>query len=313
MKITTILVVEDYEPFRRFVCSSLQQEFQVFQALDGLHAIQQAEDLQPDLILLDIGLPKLNGIEVAIRLRELAPHAKILFLSQHSDPDLIRHTLHLRAHGYLQKPRAQSDLLPAIETVLGGRRFVSSVPWYDEEVDIYGRHKVQFCSDDAVFLEGVSRFIGSALKAHNPAIVMATKSHREGLVQKLNGAGVDVDSAIQNGTFILLDAAEMLSKVCANGIPDLVRFSEGLSGLIETATKMARTERPRAGIFSECVGLLYAERNLNAALSLERAGNEMLKRYDMNILCSYPSLHWLLDKESFRSITTEHTTIYSAA
>jgi hypothetical protein len=124
---------------------------------------------------------------------------------------------------------------------------------------------------------------------------------------------VDVDSAIQNGTFISLDAAETLSKVIANGIPDLVRFSEGVSGLIETATKMARTERPRAAIFSECVGLLYAERNLNAALTLERAGNEMLKIYDMDILCSYPSLHWLLDKESFRSITTEHTTIYSAA
>ena len=312
MKIPTILVVEDYEPFRRFVCSSLQQDFHVFQALDGLEAIQQAEELQPDLILLDIGLPKLNGIEVAKRLRELAPHAKILFLSQHSEPELIREILRLGAHGYLQKPRAQSELLPAIETVLGGRRFVSSVPWYDEKGDIYGRHKVQFCSDDSVFLEGVSRFIGSALKAHNPAIVMATKSHREGLMQRLKGAGVDADSATRHGIFISLDAAEMLSTVMANGVPDCVRFSEGLAELVETAAKTARTERPRVAIFGECVGLLYAEGNLNAALSLERAGNDMLKTHNIDILCSYPSLHWLLDKDSFRSISTEHTAVYSA-
>src|SRR5947209_17180180 len=111
MKIPTILVVEDYEPFRRFVCSSLQQDFHVFQALDGLEAIQQAEELQPDLILLDIGLPKLNGIEVATRLRELAPHAKILFLNQHSDPELVRETIGLGAHGYFRKRRALGEFL----------------------------------------------------------------------------------------------------------------------------------------------------------------------------------------------------------
>ena len=312
MKIPTVLVVEDYEPFRRFVCSSLQQEFRVFQALDGFEAIQQAEDLQPDLILLDIGLPKLNGIEVAKHVRGLASHARILFLSQHSEPELIRQTLRLGAHGYLQKPRVQSELLPAIETVLGGRRFVSSVPWYDEDAETYGRHKVQFCSDDSVFLEGVSLFIGGALKAHNPAIVMATKSHREGLVRRLNQAGVDVDSAIQHRTFVLLDAAEMLSTVMANGVPDCDRFSEGLTGLIETAAKTVRTDSPRVAIFGECVGLLYAEGNLDAALSLEKAGNDMLKTHNIHILCSYPSLHWLLDKDSFRSISTEHTAVYSA-
>ena len=79
-----ILVVEDHEPVRRLICLSLQQkpEFQVIQASDGLEAIQKAKELQPDLVLMDIGLPKLNGIEAAKRIRRIAPHVKLLFVSQ---------------------------------------------------------------------------------------------------------------------------------------------------------------------------------------------------------------------------------------
>jgi CheY-like chemotaxis protein len=83
-----ILVVEDYEPFRRVISSLLQHraEFQVFEAFDGLEAVQKAGELQPDLILLDIGLPKLNGLEAFKQIRRLAPNAQILFVTQESSP-----------------------------------------------------------------------------------------------------------------------------------------------------------------------------------------------------------------------------------
>ena len=123
-----ILVVEDHAPFRRLICSALQRraEFQTIEAADGLEAVQKAEELQPDLILLDINLPKLHGFEVAKRIRRLAPHAKLLFLSQESSSDIVREAFRLGAHGYIQKLRAASDLLSAIDAVLGGQRFVSS-------------------------------------------------------------------------------------------------------------------------------------------------------------------------------------------
>ena len=129
MPIFRILIVDDFESFRQFVCSMLQRrvEFQVIgQALDGLEALQKAEELQPDLILLDIGLPKLNGIEAARRLRKLIPHTKILFLSQESSSDVVQEALRLGASGYVVKARAGSELLPAVEAVRRGRRFVSS-------------------------------------------------------------------------------------------------------------------------------------------------------------------------------------------
>ncbi len=124
-----VLVVDDYEPFRRVVCAALEwrPEFQVIgEAEDGLEAVQKAEALQPDLILLDIGMPKLNGIEAAHRISRLAQRATILFISQETDPDVVAEALSNGAKGYLCKQSANKELLPAIEAVLRGDHFVSS-------------------------------------------------------------------------------------------------------------------------------------------------------------------------------------------
>jgi DNA-binding NarL/FixJ family response regulator len=122
-----ILVVEDYEPIRRVICSWLRgRDFQVMEAGDGSEAIDKAVELQPDLVLFDIGLPNLNGIESAKQVRSLVPSAKVVFVTQESSSDVIRETFRLGARGYIHKEHASRDLLPAIDAVLGGRRFVSS-------------------------------------------------------------------------------------------------------------------------------------------------------------------------------------------
>lgn len=123
-----VLVVEDYEPFRRFICSTLAKRPElriVGEASDGLHAVQKAEELQPALILLDIGLPTINGIEAACRISRLVPAAKVLFVSQNNDPDVVTAALSNGAKGYVRKENAKTDLLPAVEAVLRGDRFVS--------------------------------------------------------------------------------------------------------------------------------------------------------------------------------------------
>jgi DNA-binding NarL/FixJ family response regulator len=124
-----ILVVDDYEPFRRFVCSTLERrpDLQIIgEASDGLEAVQKAEELQPDLILLDIGLPTLNGIEAARRIRKLSPESKILFISQESSADVVQEALRLGALGFVVKTHAESELLAAVEAVRQGRQYLSS-------------------------------------------------------------------------------------------------------------------------------------------------------------------------------------------
>jgi DNA-binding NarL/FixJ family response regulator len=123
------MVVEDFLSFRKFVCSKLEQtaELQVIcEVSDGLEAVQKAEALQPDLILLDIGLPGLNGIEVARRLRDLAPKSKIIVVSQESSADFVGQAISLGVKGYVFKAQAEGDLLTAIDAVLAGEQFTSN-------------------------------------------------------------------------------------------------------------------------------------------------------------------------------------------
>jgi DNA-binding NarL/FixJ family response regulator len=118
---TRVLVVDDYEPWRRFVLKTLQKqpELQIVgEVTDGFEAVQKAEQLQPDLILLDIGLPTLNGIEAARRIRELSPKSKILFLSENRSWDIAEEALRTGAGGYVVKSDAVGELLPAVEAVL---------------------------------------------------------------------------------------------------------------------------------------------------------------------------------------------------
>ena len=123
-----VLVVDDYEPFRRFVSSTLEKRpaLQIVgEASGGLEAVRRAEELKPDLILLDIGLPTLNGIKAARQIRKLAPESKIIFLSQESSAEVVQEALNLGAWGYVVKARAGSDLLAAVEAVILGKHFVS--------------------------------------------------------------------------------------------------------------------------------------------------------------------------------------------
>ena len=291
----------------------------IAEASDGSEAVQKAEDLKPDLILLDIGLPKLNGIEAAKRIRQCSPSSKIIFLSQNSDLDVVRAALGTGALGYVLKTDAGHELLPAVDAVLGGKQFVSSSLKRHEfsaspgEEKAPRRHEVLFYSDDAVLLDRVTHFIAVALKAGNAAIVFATKSHRDSLLQRLKAEGVDTDGALQQGTYISLDAADTLSTIMVNDLPDSVRFFGFIGGLIAAAARAAQSEAPRVVVFGEAVALLQAEGNTDAAIRFEQFGNELPKTHKVDILCAYSSgsFHGEEDEHVFQSICAEHSAVYS--
>src|SRR5437879_5207825 len=212
-----ILVVDDYEPWRRFVSTRLhtQPELQVMgEALDGLEAVRKAQQLHPDLILLDIGLPKLNGIEAARRIRELSPKSKILFFSESRSPEIVGEALSTGAGGYLLKSDAARELFAAMDAVLQGKPFrsssLSSHPDGEdprkgparrmgapvrERREIAGHHEVVFYSEDGQLIGKLVEFVGSALRTGNAAVVVATSSHQKDLLQSLHIHGVDIATA----------------------------------------------------------------------------------------------------------------------
>jgi DNA-binding NarL/FixJ family response regulator len=129
MSVVRVLIVDDFDPWRAFVIQHLNKQTHVRVlgcATDGLEGVQKAEELQPDLILLDISLPKLNGIELARKVRKLVPKAKILFLSSNADPDVVRAAFCAGGAGYVLKVDAGGALLAGMEAVLVGKQFVSS-------------------------------------------------------------------------------------------------------------------------------------------------------------------------------------------
>jgi DNA-binding NarL/FixJ family response regulator len=125
--IARVLVVEDFEPFRSLIISIIRDvaSLQVIgEAADGLLAIEKARELRPDLILMDIGLPGLNGIESVRRIREFLATSKVVFVSQESSLEIVQEALSLGACGYILKSVAGSELLQAIETVLQGNQYI---------------------------------------------------------------------------------------------------------------------------------------------------------------------------------------------
>ena len=123
-----ILVVEDFEPWRRFISAMVEQEPQfriICEVSDGLEAVQKAKELKPDLILLDIGLPRLNGFDAARQIRSFVPRSRILFLSQETSTTVAREALRIGA-GFVAKVDAGRELLSAMKAVLLGEQFLSS-------------------------------------------------------------------------------------------------------------------------------------------------------------------------------------------
>jgi DNA-binding NarL/FixJ family response regulator len=335
------LVVDDFEPFRRFVCSTLQNNLElptILEASDGVEAVELAQALKPHLILLDIGIPKLNGIDAARRIRELSPQSKILFVSQESSLDIVQGAFSAGASGYVVKMEAGRELMTSVRAVLGGERFVgrrfaghrfselSSEPTsastrgqeafaarQPEIPEIPSRHEVGVYSDDASLLDGFTQFIGAALRAGNAVIVIATELHRASLLPRLQADGMDIDAAIEQGRYISLDAVGTLSTFMVNSLPDPVRVLKVGGDLVLSAAKAAKGEHPHVAVCGEGTSLLWAQGNAEGAVRLEHLWDEIAKSYDLHVFCGYllASFQGGADSDVFDRLCAVHSAVHS--
>ena len=333
---TLILVVDDFAPWRHYISTTFQKQprFRIIdEASDGVEAVEKARVLKPDLILLDVGLPILNGIEAARRIRELSPSSKILFLSESRSPSVAEEALRAGAAGYVVKSDAARQLLPAVEAVLEGKQFVSSslaaeyhndrehstVPARGKVVEFVPpgtgtatRHEVGFYYDDQHLLDDATQFMGSALKEGNAAIAIVTDSHRDSLYPRLQAYGVDIRAAVEQGRYIALDAATTLLTFMDKGMPDPTRFVKLFGQLISSTASAAKGAHPRVAVFGEGVDLLCAEGNAEAAIRIERLANQLAKTYAIDLLCAYSlGAEHRMDSHIFQRICAEHSAVHS--
>jgi DNA-binding NarL/FixJ family response regulator len=323
-----IFIVDDFEPIRLQLRCIMQERpgWQVIaEAADGPEAIQKAQELRPDLILLDLGLPRLSGIEVARRVRQLCPTCKVLFLSQELSAAIAQEAISTTgAWGYVAKVDARRQLLLAVEAVLRGEQFLSSSIISAASVDTVneqpsGRsqlgHEVAFYPDDRSFVRGFSCFVEQNLKIGNVVIVIASEPHRAKILERLRADGVEVSAAIEQQQYIPLDAADTLAKFTEDGFPDRVRFVKVVSDVILAAAKTAKRKNRQLVVCGECAPTLLVQGKADAAIQLERLWDEhVVEAHGISTLCGYLSHHVQNTQHSsiFQSICAEHSEVYGA-
>src|SRR5258707_635649 len=134
----------------------------------------------------------------------------------------------------------------------------------------------------------LSRFIGTALVAGEAAVVFATQAHRDGLARRLKTRGFDTESAIQQGRYVPLDAAEILLKVAPSGSPDPARFAEVIGEILTQAQRAAEVTESRIAVFGEMVTLLLMSGDTAAAIQLEQFWNHLAATHSFSLHCAYP-------------------------
>jgi hypothetical protein len=244
-------------------------------------------------------------------------------------------------HGYVVKSDAYNELIAAVDTVMQGKKFVSrrlASPSFanhvtpqataqlrrDEAItspaapllvrrEVSRCHVAQFYSEESLFLDGFVRVISAALNAGNPAVFVGTASHRNSLLARLDAESPDIRTAIRQGRYVAMDAANFLIDFMVSDMPDTGWFLKVVDELIVSARKRANGEHLRVAICGECAPILWANGKADATIRLEELWNQIARTYDVDILCGYSlkSLRYDEDSYTFRRICDEHSNLHS--
>ena len=295
----SVLVVDDHAAWRERVCLEVQKSgrWQVLgEAADGLEAVRQAQALVPDLILLDIGLPSLNGLEAARQIIAGNPTSRILFLSEHRSWHVVEAAIATGARGYLCKTEGAGALVPAMDAVMEGVGVVSAGLGGEvvektlcEDVLPTGlnRHVAAFYADEASLLEDYSRFAQRALSAGSVFVLLGDASRRAQLNERLQGCGVARDRLEREGRFIFVDFARTFPESVASGEIDEAAVGEVAAALFRQAEKAATGDRPRVALCGEAAPCLWTRGHAEAAICIERLWNQLARTWIVDSLCAY--------------------------
>ena len=305
MSQVNILVAEDFPAFRELIHNELLQrpEFRVVAVADGLTAVEHAARLRPDVVLLDVGLPGLDGLAAAERIRAATPRSHILFVTEEVAPEVIDKALSLGSKGYVHKSRARY-LVPVVDAILNGRTDAESDRSGRATAETHHCHRAQFCSDETTWLESAERHLAAALDAGNAAIAVATPARMQPLVERMKAAGINVDRCREKGVFVQLNATELAAAVRSDGVAPC---TPALTQIVASASAAAKRPSARVAIYSELAPIIWAAGETELALELEEFGADLVGM-SADIVCAYPMLP-LQNASGFTAVCRRHGAI----
>ena len=314
----SILVVDDHESWQRLISATLRKDtrWQVVEtASDGVEAIRKAETLQPNLILMDVELPRLDGVEAARRILATNRNVPILFVSAHRSSDIVEAAMGAGARGYVVKAEAGYDLQRAIDLTLQGSRFISpalyghaSRPQRDR---LSSRHEVGFYAEDAGLVDAYAAFAARALCARESVVVIATAAHLAAVRERLFRQGLDVDLAERQHRYSAVNVDGVLASFMVDGSPDETLFWKAATAFVLRAAAEAPERPVNIVACGECAGVLLENGYVEAAIQVEHWCSQMVAAFDLAVFCGYCTSAGTDDPAVLHRIEQEHSAVCS--
>ena len=254
---------------------------------DGRQALELARRLRPDVVVLDVAMPELDGFQTLERLRREGLESRVVFLTMHRDDEFIAAAINAGAHGYVLKWRARLDLISAIDHALAGRLCVPSLTSLSAVAG--GRHTAQFHGTDSRFLDEVSQLVAATLRSGEPVVIVTNEATRTGVAQRLQAQQIDLATLAERGQYVAQDSALALSHLMHDGRPDQECIAEMIHGL--DLLRLAVPDRPRRRltIVGDMSASLCRNGDFEAVLELERLWDDLTRALPFFTICSYPS------------------------
>ena len=282
-----VLIADDYPQVLESVSGLLATDFDlVATATHGRQAVDLALRLEPDVVVLDVAMPEFDGFQTALALRQHGSRASVVFLTMHRTDEFVAAAMRAGGQGYVLKSRIYSDLISAIGHAVDGRCFVpflTSLSTLDG-----GRHAVQFHANDRFFLDEVSRFVGSVLRAGEPVAIVAGEATRAGLAHRLCAQQLDLGRLASRGQFVAHDSADALSRVMHGAYPDRDSVAEIVDDLERTRLASASGPDCRLTIVGDMSVALCRNGDVDAAIELEHTWDDVTSGLPLFTVCSYP-------------------------
>jgi CheY-like chemotaxis protein len=285
MRSPRVVVADDHDEMRGWIASLLTSEFDVVATVaDGQAAVEACRTLRPDLVVLDIAMPRLNGLAAAVIIRDLPGAPRIVFATAHDDAEFARAACELGASALVLKPRIVVDLVPAVRRALNF-------------------HAVCFYDDAQSLSRTVAGFIGEGLIAGDVAIVIATPTHGAAIHEQLTAIDVNPRKRIGQGELLILDAQEVMNSFMVGSLPDAGRFHDTIRPIMDGVA--GRRHLP-VRAYGEMLDLLWMDGQEAAAVSLEVLWNQLIAPGKCSLICGYSSEH-VGSGAAFEAICHQHS------
>ena len=275
-----VLVADDNASILAKASTRLARDFEVVAAVsDGRQALHAARRLDPDVAVLDITMPELDGFQTARELKQSGSRARIVMMTMHDADEFVEAAIDSGAHGYVLKTRMQSDLSSAIDHAIAGRLFVPSLTSLRSN-----RHAMLVGTEPRLFLDDVSRLLATAIRRGDIAVIIGTEATRNGVTERLLARGCDLARATDRGTYISLDAAAAVSEIIVDGRLDVHRVAAFVDDFERSRLAASASNLTLVG---EMAALLCADGNHEAALQIERTWDDLTRSLPFLTVCCY--------------------------